>query len=174
MTVLVITAIHFSETNELLHWSEAKGLCNQNLDLHHATVFLHATDVIISLLTFFLSVFYTIRYILYQNLQTNKDSNDPELIALTKMTWFVNQKNWIISLLSYHDLNKNVLSSRQVFELINREWSINSIQANIQLFKHFNHTNSLTNAKVYQKWFHWSNAINASSYLSILPYNQFM
>jgi hypothetical protein len=83
--LLVITPLHFWETKDLLTWSEEKSLCNRSLDLHRATVVLHATDVIILLLTVFLSVFYTIQYILYQNMKKAKRSNDPESIPLNSI-----------------------------------------------------------------------------------------
>ena len=81
--LLVITPLHFWETKDLITWSEEKKLCN--LDLHHATLFLHVTDVIILILTLFLSVYYTIQYVLYQNMEKKKHSNDPESIPLTSI-----------------------------------------------------------------------------------------
>ena len=86
VAILLVTVIlHFWTTSDSLTGSNNKRECNRHMDLYPVTIFLLVCDIIILLLTLFMSVFYTLRYRMYQKLEEIR-LNDPELIALNKIS----------------------------------------------------------------------------------------
>ena len=80
--LLTFMPVRFSETSAIVNWDKTKEDCYRNPFLQPATIVLHTTDVITFLLTMILTVFYTIRLVLYCNLEKEDKGKKVEMINL--------------------------------------------------------------------------------------------